>query len=237
MENQHPGFWRIEVEPVVVQENLVFLHTIKIGDNTNPASAGGKLFSNESTLGVDWENHLYLFHAKGDTASVSYSVQDLKGDRTIKIFALDLKSNTSFGVFVDEVLERTGNSNSEGIFDITLDLTSGNHSVVVRDTIAADPNPDTDPDPDPSLDEPGEDPLGEVKVYPNPNNGEFSIVIEDHTVTEFEVNIYDSKGRKISQHKNSSNRSDMDLSGLSAGIYFLLIQYLGKTVQKKIVVI
>jgi len=239
LENEHPGYWRIEVEPVAVSENLVFLHTIKIGDNTNPALAGGKLFSNESTIGVDWENHLYLYNALGDTASVSYSVQDITGDRTMKIFALDMKSNTSFGVFVDDVLERSGDTNSDGILEITVALSSGNHTVLVRDTLANDPNPGTDPDPDPTPDpeEPVEDSLGGVKVYPNPNKGEFSIVIEDDTLTEFEVSVYDMNGRKISEHTNLSNRLDMNLSGLSAGIYFLIIQYLGKTVQKKVIVI
>ena len=237
LDDEHPGFWRIEVEPIAVKENTVFLHTIKIGDNLNPAVAGGTLYSNESTIGVDWENHLYLLNAQGDTASVSYSVQDIVGDRTIKIFALDLKSKTSFGVFVDDVLERSGDTNSDGILQATVDLPGGNHTILVRDTLATDPNPGTDPDPDPTPEEPGEEDLGAVKVFPNPNKGEFTIVIEDDTVTEFQVDIYDSEGRKLSQHQKTSNRTDMDLSGLSAGIFFLVIHFLDRTVKKKIVVI
>ncbi|WP_461643421.1 T9SS type A sorting domain-containing protein [Labilibaculum euxinus] len=237
LDDEHPGFWRIEVEPIAVKENTVFLHTIKIGDNLNPAVAGGTLYSNESTIGVDWENHLYLLNAQGDTASVSYSVQDIVGDRTIKIFALDLKSKTSFGVFVDDVLERSGDTNSDGILQATVDLPGGNHTILVRDTLATDPNPGTDPDPDPIPEEPGEEDLGAVKVFPNPNKGEFTIVIEDDTVTEFQVEIFDSEGRKLSQHQKTSNRTDMDLSGLSAGIFFLVIHFLDRTVKKKIVVI
>lgn len=243
LENEHPGYWRIEVEPTHVSEDLVFLHTLKIGDDQNTANAGGKLYSNVSTLGVDWENHLYLFQAQGDTASVSYSVNEFPGDRTVKVFALDLKSKTSFGVFVNDVLERTGESSSEGVLVLTVDLPEGNHVVRIGESEETDPNPDTDPDPDPTPDpdlEPDPDnpdeESSEVKVYPNPNNGEFLLSIEDDSVTGFELSVYDSKGRKISAHQKSGNRTDMDLSGLSAGLYFLVIRYMGKTVKKKVVV-
>lgn len=232
-EKEHPGSWRIEVEPTVVSENLIFMHTVKIADNQNPANAGGKLLSTETTLGVDWDNHLYLFEAKGDTASTYYAVNNLTGDRTIKVFALDLKSNSSFGVLVDDVLERVGKTNADGILEITVNLLSGNHTVVVRDTIATDPNPGTDPTPD----NPGEDDSGEVKIFPNPTNGIVSVLIEDDTVTDFKVSVFDSNGRKISEYRNQSNKGDMDFSGLSAGVYLLVIHYLGKTIRRKIVLI
>ncbi|RUT73625.1 T9SS type A sorting domain-containing protein [Ancylomarina longa] len=232
--NEHPGFWRIEVEPTNVQENLTFLHTIKIGDNKNPASSGGKLISNANTIGVDWENHLYLFQAQGDTASMSYTANPVAGDRVLKIFALDLKSNSSFGVFVDDTLQRVGDANKNGVFEITVDLSSGNHKLVLKDTIAADPNPGTDPEPSP---EEGNKESGSVLVYPNPTNGIFTVSIDEDTVSEFELSIYDSNGRKISEHHQNSNQANIDLTALSAGIYLLIIQYLNKTIKKKIVLI
>ena len=235
-DEEDPGSWRIEVEPTDVKENLVFLHTLKIGDGKNQANAGGELLQNESTIGIDWENHLYLFQAQGDTAAVSYSVNPIDGNRTVKIFALDMKSNTSFGVFVDEVLERTGDSNKDGIFEITVDLAEGNHTLVIRDTIAGDPNPDTDPDPDPTPD-PEEEIDGEVKVFPNPSNGNFTVLIDHDEVIEFHISTFDSTGRKVLEYLNSSNSADLDLSGLSAGVYFLLIKYLDKTEKRKIILI
>ncbi|PKQ63868.1 hypothetical protein BZG02_07560 [Labilibaculum filiforme] len=246
LENEHPGFWRIEVEPIAVKENTVFLHTIKIGDSSNPAGAGGKLFSNEGTIGVDWEDHLYLFDAQGDTASVAYSVNELPGNRSITVFAVDLKSNSSFGVFVDEVLEQTGDSNSEGILELKVNLSEGNHRLVVKDSLDEDPDPDN-PDPDnpnpdnrdpdnPAPENPEEESLGAVQVFPNPNNGEFSIHIENDEVIQFEVSVYDSNGRMLSQHQESGNRTVMDLSGLTAGFYFLVIRYMEKTVKKKIII-
>ena len=74
-------------------------------------------------------------------------------------------------------------------------------------------------------------------MYPNPNTGEFSIEIDNDEVSEFEVSIYDSHGSKISDHQKSSNRTEMDLSALSVGIYFLVIKYMGKSVKKKVVII
>lgn len=232
--NLHPGFWRIEVEPTNVMENLTFLHTIKIGDNKNPAAPGGKLIANENTIGVDWENHLYLFQAQGDTASLSYSANPVAGGRILKVFALDMKSNTSFGIFVDDSLQRVGDANANGILEITVDLPQGNHTIAVKDTIASDPNPGTDPEPSP--DEGGKE-SGTVMVYPNPSNGIFTILIDEDMVSEFELSIYDSNGRKITAHHENSNQADIDLSALSAGIYLLIIQYLTKTIKKKIILI
>ncbi|WP_321281583.1 T9SS type A sorting domain-containing protein [Marinifilum fragile] len=235
-DSAHPGSWRIEVEPTQVSEDLVYLHTIKIGDNQNPSNAGGKLFKNESTIGVDWENHLYLFHAKGDTLNSSYMVNPIEGNRTIKIFALDMQTNNSFGVFVDDELQRVGDSNEAGIFEITVDLSEGTHQLVVRDTIAGDPNPDTDPDPDPTPD-PGDEAEREVKVYPNPSNGIFTILIEHDEVKEFRLSTFDSTGRKVMEYLNSGNRMDLNMNGLSSGVYYLLIQYLDKQVKRKIVLV
>lgn len=235
-ENLHPGSWRIEVEPVEVVENLVFLHTLKIGDDKNLANAGGKLLRNENTIGVDWENNLYLFHAKGDTAAIFYSVNPLDGNRRIKIFALDMKSNTSFGVFVDDVLERTGESNSSGIFELTVDLGEGQHSLVVRDTVAGDPNPNTDPEPDPAP-EPDDESDGQVKVYPNPNTGNFIVLINDSEIKEFTISTFDSVGRKVHEHSNLGNRADLDYSTFTAGVYFLIIKYLDKKVKRKIIIV
>jgi hypothetical protein len=233
-EKHHPGAWRIEVEPEQVVENQLFLHTIKIADDKTPANAGGKVFTSESTIAVDWENHLYMFSADGQLEMDEYEANAVEGSRTVKVFALDLKENTSFGVFVNDELKRVGESTADGVFEITVELGSGTQNVLVKDTIAGDPNPGTDPEPDP--DDPDDDEAsGKVKVYPNPSSGTFTIRIEDDTVSEFELDVFDSNGRKVTAVKVNSNTSNMDLSGLSAGVYFLLIHYLDKSVKRKIV--
>ncbi|WP_421919176.1 heparinase II/III domain-containing protein [Marinifilum sp.] len=235
-DNKHPGTWRIEVEPSEVKEDLVYLHSIKIGDNQNPSNAGGEVLQNDNTIGVDWENHLYLFHAEGDTLNSSYTVNPLDGNRTIKIFALDMQANTSFGVFIDDELQRTGDSNEDGIFQVTVDLSAGSHKLAVRDTIAGDPNPDTDPEPDPAP-TPEEEASKEVKIFPNPSDGMFTVLIDHNEVNEFYVSTFDSTGRKIKEYLTPGNRVDLKMNGLSSGVYYLLIQYLDKQVKRKIVLI
>ncbi|MFK8009411.1 MAG: BspA family leucine-rich repeat surface protein [Saprospiraceae bacterium] len=57
-------------------------------------------------------------------------------------------------------------------------------------------------------------------IYPNPNDGEFSLVFENCLV-EAKVEIFDLIGRKIYTFQTSELENDIELEALSAGKYFL----------------
>ena len=83
------------------------------------------------------------------------------------------------------------------------------------------------------------DPIGpialkEIKIYPNPSNGNFTI-----DTTGFEnltVSIYTSMGRNVYQLNNLKDQAKVDLSNLPKGIYFVTLTSGSETIQKKVVI-
>lgn len=62
-------------------------------------------------------------------------------------------------------------------------------------------------------------PIGQVILYPNPNNGTFTITLQN--VNEpAQVEIYDVLGEEIYQAKINSNNTKIDLGSQPEGVYF-----------------
>jgi len=80
--------------------------------------------------------------------------------------------------------------------------------------------------------------LGDISVYPNPNNGVFTLKI-DQKYQNAEVAIIDFFGRLLSTETISNSQSaiekSFDLSAYGAGIYFLRITQDNHSVYKKVV--
>ena len=129
--NTTPGSWRIEVRPQTIHDTIIYLHTIDIGDNTNLSVAGGTGIRNEWSIGTDWENTIFLFGAKGDTGISKHYVSGLVGNRTIHLWASDLKKNMVFYVFLDNSLIGTINSGINGIVETDIQLNDLVHSITI----------------------------------------------------------------------------------------------------------
>ncbi|MDC0230899.1 GDSL-type esterase/lipase family protein [Aureispira] len=70
-----------------------------------------------------------------------------------------------------------------------------------------------------------------VAIAPNPTSGIITIMgLEDEV---FNIMLFDLDGKKLIENK--SNNNNMDLSGLTEGVYFLIIHTKDKTVSKKVV--
>lgn len=100
------------------------------------------------------------------------------------------------------------NSAGEGIFDILYSFTDANgcqgtatHTINVQSCSAIHENE-----------------LESVNVYPNPTNGEFTIQLEG----EFEFEVHDARGRVV-QRGEGMNTTQMDLTEMEVGVYFLHI--------------
>lgn len=67
--------------------------------------------------------------------------------------------------------------------------------------------------------------LNEVRLYPNPNNGKFSVKIEPHQETDFRLEIYSANGQQVLEDSqfNFISAKQIDISNSPKGIYFMMI--------------
>lgn len=80
-----------------------------------------------------------------------------------------------------------------------------------------------------------------LKVYPNPNNGTFSILLElPSAVKQMKINISDLSGKMIFserlQHQDAIFNHNIDLMEFSSGIYFLNIYADDRIFNRKIII-
>jgi hypothetical protein len=126
-----PGKWRVEVSPTTVTDSLVFFHTIKIGDITNPSQAGGITNPNSVTTCADWDNTLYCFNTQGDTGVTNHLVNNVPGSRAVKIFATDMQKLRWFDLKIDNTILASASTDSNGVLQTQFGLGSGNHTIAI----------------------------------------------------------------------------------------------------------
>lgn len=76
-------------------------------------------------------------------------------------------------------------------------------------------------------------------VFPNPNNGEFTVKLQSHSGEDIKIDVYDIRGRKLFENrfKNSINfREVIRLNNAPSGMYLISISDGLRTVTKKVLV-
>jgi hypothetical protein len=72
----------------------------------------------------------------------------------------------------------------------------------------------------------------QVKIYPNPANGnEINIISNKDIIAE----VYDILGKRVNQQNLTSNQRKLNISGLKKGIYLLKLKTDSGTVTKKLI--
>ncbi|WP_405378338.1 T9SS type A sorting domain-containing protein [Nonlabens sp. Asnod3-A02] len=72
-------------------------------------------------------------------------------------------------------------------------------------------------------------------IYPNPSSGMFNINWND--AQDFDYDVYDVSGKRITARKNNTGTShNVDLSGVAIGMYFIKITTTSGSVTKKLIV-
>jgi len=73
-----------------------------------------------------------------------------------------------------------------------------------------------------------------VNVYPNPNNGTFTIEMTSSVLLGYQ--LFDAVGKLIESTPRSSTTGHITVSGISSGVYFLKVETENGVVVKKVVV-
>ena len=76
----------------------------------------------------------------------------------------------------------------------------------------------------------------EVSVYPNPNNGIFTIELNNYLNEEIDISFISSLGQIVNQQKSNSNIINFNTSYLSSGIYSLIIKSKNEYLIKKLII-
>ena len=72
----------------------------------------------------------------------------------------------------------------------------------------------------------------DVKIYPNPTNGLFTVVTEDN---DSRIEIYSVNGQLVYSEQVSSLKTQIDLSNLVKGIYFIKVSSDNKVANSKVI--
>jgi hypothetical protein len=81
--------------------------------------------------------------------------------------------------------------------------------------------------------------LQDFSLYPNPNNGNFTIQFNSNSGNEIKVNVHDMRGREIFNKTYSNNgffNEELQLSNVQSGVYLVNVQDGNRKEVKKIVV-
>jgi len=81
---------------------------------------------------------------------------------------------------------------------------------------------------------------GEIKVFPNPNDGSFSLSLQSQKGDDFTISVYNVVGEKVYELRNcymdATTQKSIDMGIVPAGLYTLVVESnLGKFVKKMIV--
>jgi len=72
----------------------------------------------------------------------------------------------------------------------------------------------------------------EITVYPNPNNGQFTII----NSLSVQLNITDLSGREVKQLSLEAGSTTLDLTNEESGVYFVKISKEGESITKKVII-
>ncbi len=75
----------------------------------------------------------------------------------------------------------------------------------------------------------------EIKIYPNPVLGEKLVMIQEGTIRELNIQVYNEIGQLIYSIKKNTKRTKIDCSNWSKGVYFININLKGNQIVQKVV--
>jgi hypothetical protein len=89
------------------------------------------------------------------------------------------------------------------------------------------------------LDEISDNQMG-IEIYPNPNNGNFTLELNDNKESKIDLEIFDIIGENVhseSKSINNGNKSiEIDLSNLSTGIYTIIVLSKSGKISKQLII-
>lgn len=227
------GKWRVEIIPYSISDTINFLNVITIGNNTTPSLPTGTKILSQYSLGADLGNCISLFSRTGDTSAIRHFADSITGNRTLKLYAFDLKRSRNFKLYIDNIFIRAINSDTSGIAIDSLTLATGNHSIsLMLDTLTNIKKEESNLPLKTEL----------YNSYPNPFNSISNIKFQIVNSGNVEITLFDLLGREVKTLVNENlqpgtYKVSFDVEGLKSGIYFCKLNTKGYSKIIKLVLI
>jgi len=74
-----------------------------------------------------------------------------------------------------------------------------------------------------------------IKIYPNPSDGNFNIIFDDIIMHDAVIEIFDIQGKSLYKNSININTKSIDISNFSKGIYFLKVRTNNEVKVEKII--
>lgn len=90
-----------------------------------------------------------------------------------------------------------------------------------------------------TLSAPEFDKLTHLSIFPNPNNGEFTVKLNSNSGNDIKINVYDIRGRRVFDNiynNNSNFNKVINLGNVQSGLYLINVSDGLKTQTKKIII-
>jgi len=153
------------------------------------------------------------------------------GNSTIKVYVNDQQYGSDIIVTSETPASFNASMNITG--DVTIRIENSGNRVVIDDLVWTC---------NPSFAKPAlqgkmavaSEVLGDIKLYPNPNNGQFQVQL-GNSETNADVIVYDLTGKKVFG-KNVADNENIDLGNVQKGMYLVSITSGGTVSTKKIIV-
>jgi hypothetical protein len=84
--------------------------------------------------------------------------------------------------------------------------------------------------------EAGKNSTAAISYYPNPSSDMVTVKIDNMNVSDFVLNIYNTMGKLVKSEKLVKNQDQINIQGLSNGIYIAEIKANGWAEKQKLVV-
>jgi len=81
--------------------------------------------------------------------------------------------------------------------------------------------------------------IDDFAIFPNPNNGEFTVKLNSNSGNEISIDVYDIRGRRIfnNAYDNGSDfNQTVKLNNVQSGLYLVTVKDGNRNITKKIVV-
>ena len=113
-----------------------------------------------------------------------------------------------------------------GVSNITVTATQGGCSNFISYTLTVSQNPTTNLSNSLS---------NQIKIFPNPTNGDFSIDFGSLNLGKSQLYLYNSQGKEVFSSEISSNLMKIKLENVSNGIYLLEVRNAQWSISKRII--